>query len=462
MNRKKVLRIVLIALGAMLLLMIIGKKAGWFGKNMLPRVSTQKAARRTIVEVITANGKVQPETEVLISPDVSGEIVELYIKEGDEVKEGQLLLKIKPDTYQSFLEQMEAALNTAKANLASSRARLLQMEAQYKQVEQDYNRKKKLWEEKAISDAEYESSQATWEMTRAEMLSAEETVNAARYNVNSATASLKEARENLNKTLIYAPMSGTISQLNVEKGERVVGTMQMPGTEILRIANLSVMEVMVDVNENDIVNVKQGDTALIEIDAYIDQKFKGIVTEIAHSANTVAGTGFTDQVTNFEVKVRILSESYKHLIPPDAPNFYPFRPGMSATVDILTETRNNVIAVPIQAITVRTDSAGNPGEEGNNLEPEEGGDASFKHVSELERKELAPKEVVFVLNGNKVLMKEVKTGIQDNDYIEVMSGIAEGDEVVSAPYNVISRQLKDGMEVQKVEQDKLFEEISKE
>lgn len=461
MKNKKILRYALITVGALLVFVIIGKSAGWFGKGFIIKIATEKPAKRTIVETITANGKIQPETEVKISADVSGEIVELYIKEGQEVKQGDLLLKIKPDIYVSALDRMEAALNSAKSNLANAKARLLQVKAQFTQTELSFNRTKKLYDQNAISQAEYENALSSYEVSKAEVKSAEENVNSANYQVNSSEASLKEAKENLNKTTIYAPIGGTISKLNVEKGERVVGTMQMAGTEILRIANLNHMEVLVNVNENDIVNVKLGDTALIEVDAYLQDKFKGTVTEIANSAK-VSGLG-TDQVTNFEVKILILPQSYQKLIPKDDPLFYPFRPGMSATVDIQTQIKQNVLSVPIQAVTVRTDSTGVAvqkdnmvKEDDNGPEPEETDNNKKTKKGEEIIKEAEPREVVFIYKNNEVTMQYVKTGIQDNSYIEILEGLTDSAEIVTAPYGAISKQLKNKQKVEKVKKEDLF------
>lgn len=422
----------------------IGKRAGWFGKAEIYKVSVEKVTKRTITEIITANGKIQPETEVKISADVSGEIVELHIKEGEEVKKGQLLLKIKPDIYISTIERMEASVNSAKANLANAKARKSQVEAQFIQSEQTYNRSKQLYDKNAIAKSEYENALSSFDVAKAEVDAAKQTVLASEFAVNSAEASLKEANENLQKTAIYAPIDGTISMLNVELGERVVGTIQMAGTEILRIANLNIMEVKVDVNENDIVRVGLGDTALIEVDAYLNQKFKGIVTEIANSANN-SGIIATDQITSFDVKIRILQESYSHLIKDTIKRTYPFRPGMSAGVDIQTETRYNVLSIPIQSVTTRVDTIKNSvemiGERANKISDNE-----------------QIVEIVYVYNNEIVNSKTIKTGIQDNNYIEVIEGLEENAEVVSAPYSTISKKLKDNLKVIKVEKDKLFEE----
>ncbi len=429
MKRKKILKYFLIVAVLLIIFAFVGKRVGWFGKSKIYKVSCEKAEMRTIVETITANGKVQPETEVKISPDVSGEIVELYINEGDEVNKGDILLKIKPDIYLSNLDRVKASLNSAKAQLS-------QAEAQFIDKENSYNRSKILWDKKAISKSEFETAEAAWKIAKAN-------VDAAKFSIKSAEASLKEARENLIKTSIYAPMSGTISMLNVEKGERVVGTAQFTGTELLRIANLNLMEVKVDVNENDIVRVSLGDTSVIEIDAYIEHKFKGIVTEIANSANITGIT--TDQVTSFDVKIHILQDSYKNLIENSdsiAKIYYPFRPGMSATVDIQTHTKLNALSIPIQSVTTRTDTS----------------DAFAMSNSNEDNTDEPVKEIVFMYKDGKVYSKEVTTGIQDNNYIEVLTGLTKEDEVVVAPYSAISKKLKDAMEVSKVKKEDLFEE----
>ena len=279
-------------------------------------------------------------------------------------------------------------------------------------------------------------------------------MNSARFTVMSSEASLRESRENLSKTSIYAPMSGTISRLNVEVGERVLGTIQMSGTELMRIADLNKMEVKVDVNENDIVRVEHLDTAIIEVDAYLGKKFKGLVTEIANSAS-VTGAG-TDEVTNFEVKVLILKDSYAELIPKDKPNYYPFRPGMSATADIQTNTKHGVLSVPIQAITTRTDSTGVAINKGNGMQTDEEVAEETQKKEKSTKKEAEPIEVVFILEGNKAIMKKVKTGIQDDNFIEIIEGISDSTEVITAPYSVISKKLKNDMKVEKVDKEKLF------
>lgn len=419
MKNNKILKILLPVVVVLLILAVIGKKQGWFGKAVMVKVAVENAERRTIVETITANGKIQPEKEVKLTPDVSGEIVQLTVMEGDQVEKGQLLLRIKPDTYISQRDRSMAAISSA-------RARLAQAEAQFIQAELSFKRNKQLFAEQTISQSDFEQAQATYAVARAE-------VDAAKFSVTSAEASLKEANENLVKTSIYAPMSGTISMLLVELGERVAGTNLMAGTEMLRVADLSRMEAQVEVNENDIVRVKLGDTAVIEVDAYLDKKFRGVVTEIANSAKTTGVSA--DQVTNFDVKILILPESYKSLTDGGVKN--PFRPGMSATVDIETEVRDSVIAVPIQSVTTRTDTTNFTG----------------KSKSDEEIRTL-----VFVTDGKYALARDVKTGIQDNTYIEIMSGVEPDERVISAPFSAISKKLSDSTLVEILKKEELFRE----
>lgn len=432
-------RKILVYLGIILLVLIVfalvGKSAGWLGKSITYEVTTDKVAIRNITEIITANGKIQPETEVKITPDVSGEIVELLVNDGDKVKRGQLLLKIKPDNYISARDRAQASLNAARADLANAKALLAQVEARFEQARLAFERSEKLWKERTISRSEWESAQASYNVARAEVTAGEQRVASAEYYVHSAEATLKEANENLIKTSIYAPIDGTVTTLQVEKGERVVGTEMMSGTEMLRVADLSRMEVLTEVNENDIVRVSLYDSANIEVDAFPDRIFRGIVSEIANSA-TLTGTA-TDQVTNFEVKILLLEESYKDLITERNPQ--PFRPGMSASVDILTESKSNVPAVPLQAVTTMADSL----LKGDSLRAS----AVSKEI----------KEVVFVYDRGKAVANVVTTGIQDNEYIEILSGIEVGTEVVTAPYNVIKNKLKNGASLKKVSSDELIE-----
>jgi RND family efflux transporter, MFP subunit len=417
MKNKKFLRILIIAVVALLIFAIVGKKAGWFGKAVTVKVAVEYSEKRTITETITANGKIQPEHEVKITPDVSGEIVELTVKEGDHVEKGQLLLRIKPDIYISQKDRSEAAISSARARLAQS-------EAQFTQADLSFKRTKQLYEQQTISKSEYEQAEASYNVAKSE-------VDASNFSVVSAEASLKEANENLVKTSIYAPMTGTISMLLVELGERVAGTNLMAGTDIMRVADLSMMEAQVEVNENDIVRVSLGDTANIEVDAYLDQKFKGVVTEIANSAKTTGVSA--DQVTNFDVKIRMLPSSYEKLL---AENKNPFRPGMSATVDILTVTRQGIITVPIQAVTTRTDTT--------------------KSSTKVTKEDV--RTIVFTTDGKYAFAKDVKTGIQDNNNIEITEGLTDSVKIISAPFSAISKKLKDSTLIEVVKKENLYKE----
>lgn len=456
MKRKKIIRISIIAGLALIILLAVAKKMGWIGESKTEKIAVEKTEKRTIIETVSASGKIQPEVEVKISPDVSGEVVELYVKEGDKVKKGDLLAKINPDIYVSNLDRMVATLNAQKASQSNAKARLAQVRAQFINAEATFRRNETLYKENVISQSEYDAAKAAYDVAREEVSAAEESFRAAQYTVSSYQASVKEASDNLKKTSIFAPVDGTISSLSIEKGERVVGTSQFAGTEIMRIANLSEMEVSVSVNENDIVRVNLGDTALVEVDAYLNRKFKGIVTEIANSASVSGLT--TDQVTNFDVKIRILRDSYEDLIPEDKPNLSPFRPGMSATVDIQTETQYEVLSVPIQSVTTREDTLKKK-EKKKEAEGQVRQEGDMEVVVLKDEKASADLvEYVFVYHDGKVEMRKVKSGIQDNTYIQILEGLKEGDEVVSAPYTAITRKLKDGMKVSKVDKKELFKE----
>lgn len=428
-KRNRLLPLAIVVLVLIIVFLVIGKKAGWIGSDLTVSVLAQKAEARTITEQITANGKIQPRTEVKISPDVSGEIIELYVEEGNQVNLGDPLMVIKPDMYISALNRAEAALNSARARLAQAEAQLIERQLAFKRAEQ-------LYSSQTIPQSDFESAQAGFKVAESE-------VKAAQYSVKSAEATVAEAREQLTKTRVFAPITGTISRLNVEKGERVVGTGMYAGTETMVIADLDKMEVRVDVNENDIVKVSMGDTALIQVDAYLNRKFKGVVTEIANSARTTGAT--TDQVTNFEVRILLLQQSYSDLIDSAMQRIYPFRPGMSATVDILTNTRTNVITVPVQAVTTRVE------------ETRRGGQAESGNVAARDEKQ----EVIFRIQDGRARKVIVKTGIQDKNYIEVTEGISEGDEIVTGPFNVVSRTLNDSMLVKVVSEEELFKVTKK-
>jgi len=453
-TKKRIIWILIIFVGVALIAGIIAKKKGLIGKAEVTKVATEKVTKRTIIEVVSANGKIAPEFEVKLSPDVSGEVIELYVKEGDLIKAGQLLAKINPEIYLSNYDRTIASLNTSQANLANSKAQLAQVKSQFINAKSSYDRNEKLHSQKTISDAEYETSKANYEVALAQVEAGEESVKAAAFNVKNAEAGVKESKENLSKTSIYAPVAGTVSKLNIEKGERVAGASQFgSGTEILRIANLLTMEVKVSVNENDIVRVALNDTALVEVDAYLNRKFKGIVTEISTSANTVGVSA--DQVTNFDVKIRLLLDSYKDLITAIKPNDSPFRPGMSATVDIQTASRINVLTLPIQAITSRADTT-------KTAAPKVEKKAEQTQDSEKTKKKVeVVQEYVFMYDNGIAKIMKVKTGIQDNMYIQIIEGLKEGQEIITAPYRAVSKKLKDGDKVKKVEAKDLYTEESK-
>lgn len=414
---KIILGIVVIGLA----LMLIGTSMGWFGeRDNSKQVTTKNVLVKDIIETVSATGKIQPEVEVKISSEVSGEILELPFKEGQQVKKGDLLVRVNPDLIQS-------ALNRSQASYQNVRANLEQAEATLKQAKADYSRNKSLFEKGVISKADWDRAVANYETAKAGKSS-------AYYSVQSAAATVNEARDNLTRTTIYAPMSGTISMLNVELGERVVGTQQMAGTEILRVANLNNMEVEVDVNENDIVKVSIGDSTIVEVDAYLKKEFKGIVTEIANSA---AGNLAADQVTNFKVKVRILEESYADLTEGKPESYSPFRPGMTATVDIITKSKKDALTVPISAIVIKTaaDTVASKKPYSKGVE------VSYDESSEKEEEKL---ECVFVDNNGKAKLQVVKTGIQDDTNIEIIEGLTKDDKIITGPYNLVSKTLKAG------------------
>ena len=419
----KTVKIIIGVVVIVLVLLVAGSKMGWFGKKgNFKSVTVKEVTLQDIVETVSATGKIQPEVEVKISSEVSGEILDLPFKEGQEVKEGDLLVRINPDLIQS-------AVNRSQASYQNVRAGLEQAEANLKQAKADYERNKSLFDKGVISKADWDRSIAAYETAVASK-------NSAYYNVQSAAATVNEAKDNLGRTTIYAPMNGTISKLNVERGERVVGTQQMAGTDILTVANLNNMEVEVDVNENDIVKVEIGDSTIVEVDAYLKKEFKGVVTEIANSAE---GSLTADQVTNFKVKVRILEESYKDLTEGKPETYSPFRPGMTATVDIITSQRKNAIAVPISAIVIKTDTSS---------VKKPFGKSEFEDDSISSEEEKF--ECVFVEANGKAKLKVVKTGIQDDTNIEITSGLTEDDKIITGPYNVVSKTLNPGdlLEVQ--------------
>ena len=402
--------------------LIILSKTGIIGnKDKGTEVEIAQVIPTTIVETVSATGKIQPEIEVKISSEVSGEIISLNVKEGQVVKKGDLLVKINPDLYTS-------GYNRSVSNLSGTRANLSQADASFKESKSNYDRNKTLFEKGIISKSDWDKATASYEVAKA----AKQT---AYFNVQSASATVNEAKDNLGRTTIYAPADGTISMLNVELGERVLGTQQMTGTEILRVANLNNMEVEVDVNENDIVKIKVGDEANVEVDAYLKKQFKGIVTSISNSASSALTA---DQVTNFKVKIRILKESYQDLLEGKPEAYSPFRPGMTATVDIITQTKSNVLSVPISSVVIKSDTA------------------AVKEIKVVdlneEQKGAAPKsdkkfECVFVKVGDKAKIRIIKTGIQDDANIEVLTGLKKGDVVITGPYSTVTKDLNSGDKV---------------
>ena len=427
-------RNILFALGGLILVSVLI----YIGKNRSRgelEVNVGKVENRTIISTVSANGKIRPEAEVKISADVSGEITELYIEEGDTVKEGQLLLKINPDLYLTSRDRARAGVSSSQSNLKTSQAQLTQAQARLTEQEAAYARNKQLYTDKVLSQAEYDVAKSAYAIAQSEVKAAQERISAARFGIQNSQATLTEANKTLGRTSIYAPSNGVVSALNNEKGERVVGTAQMAGTEIMVISNFNNMEVIVDVNENDILQVKKGDTALVEVDAYSDRKFKGIVTEISKSANSSGVQMSTDQVTNFEVKIRLLKSSYVDLLEVSTA---PFLPGMSANVEIQTLVKNNIPCLPIEAVGTRVQ------EDTANISTEE----------ELD-------EVVFSISQNKAVLNIVKTGIQDSRYIEIREGLKVGDEVIVGPYDAVSKKLDNDQKI-KITEKKVMNKLEAE
>ncbi|MGV3765493.1 MAG: efflux RND transporter periplasmic adaptor subunit [Chitinophagaceae bacterium] len=449
MNKK--LRWIIIIIVALIVLLIVLKKAGVLGKDEGTKVSAEKAAPRTIIESVNASGKVYPEIEVKVSPDISGEITELTVQEGDSVRKGQVLARIYADIYTTQRDQAAANVTQQLASVQNAKAQLAGQKAAMEQAKAAYDRQKTLLDQKVISRSEFETAQSAY-------LSAEATYNAALQGIRSSEASVLNAQaqlsgadKNLGRTTIVAPMDGVVSLLAVKKGERVVGTAQMAGTEMMRIADMNTIEVQVDVSENDIPKVHLGDSAIVEVDAYTNRKFKGIVTQIASSTTTATSTASTNEVTNYKVHVRLLPETYKDLMDPSRPKSFPFRPGMSASADIQTKRIDNVLSVPINAVTTREKGSDKPSEKKKEENSEEQGNADMVVSDD-------PDEVVFVRQADNTVKKiVVKTGIQDINYIQVTSGLKGGEEVITGPYSTVSKTLRDGMKVNVVPKDKLFE-----
>ena len=389
-------------------------------------VAVEQAQFRSLTESVSANGKIYPFKEVKLSLELPGEVSNIYIQEGDSVVNGDLLLEIEADNYIASVSQSNAAYNQALANLSTSKARLSQAEAQFKIIETDYNRKKQLFENEIISAVEYEASQSQYFSALGEKEAAFQAVEGGNYQVQSAQAGLQQTQENLSRTRLYAPMDGIISKLNVEKGEKVVGTAQMAGTELVTVADFKEMELKIEVGENEVLQISKGDTALIEVDAYLGEEILGLVNQVAYSSNAL----IDQQVTKFEVKITLIKSSYEKLITEE--RLLPFRPGMSATAEVITQRKDHILCVPIQCVTLR----------------------DLNEEDDFEEKT----PVVFVHKDGQVFLKEVTTGIQDDTYIEILGGIEEGEEVVSAPFKAISKELENEKLVKVVSEDELYEE----
>lgn len=449
MNKK--LLWIIIALVVLIVALIGLKKAGVIGKEEGIKVTSEKAALRTIIETVNASGKVYPEIEVKVSPDISGEIVELNVNEGDSVRKGQVLARIYADIYLTQRDQVAAGVNQSKAQLSNSTASLAGLKAALDNLKNTYERQKKLYNEKVVSRAEFETSEQNYLTAQANYNAAREGLKSSEASIQSAQAQLQKADKDLSRTVIVSPMNGMISLMNVKKGERVAGNSFNVGTEMMRVADMRSIEVRVDVGENDIPKVKLGDTAVVEVDAYTNRKFKGLVYKIANpSTSGLTTSNSSAEVTNYKVHIRLLPESYKDLVA--AGKGFPFRPGMSASADIQTRTKQNVLSVALNAVTTRDKNGDTaPGDKKDDKKPQE----ETKSASADDGIE----EVVFVLQkDNKVKKVKVKTAIQDLNYIEILEGLKAGDEVITGPYSIVSKTLKDGNLVTVVPKDKLFEE----
>lgn len=448
------------ALVLVIIALVILKKTGVVGKEEAVKVATEKIMKRTIIETVSASGKVYPEDERKVSSDVSGEVVEMLVEEGDSVRKGQVLAKVFADVLTSDRDRAASIVNQQQAQVDNTEASLASFEARLNQAKQNYDRQKKLYDDKVISKSEFETAESSYLTAKADLNAAKQTIRSGKASVQSAQASLTAANKNLSRTTVVAPMNGIVSLLAVKKGERVAGNSFSLGTEIMRVADMSKIEVRVDVGENDVPKVKVGDSAIIEVDAYNDRKFKGVVTKISSSSTSAqtVSTSTTD-VTNYKVYIRIDPASYADLIDPAKGKNLPFRPGMSASADIMTTKNENVLAVPILAVTTRDK---NEKQTQTKVKAEQdkkkaqGQDASSTDNALLTDD---MQEVVFIMAADGTVKKvAIRTNIQDNEYIEVMGGLKEGDEVVSAPYNTISKTLKDGMKVKVVPKDKVYED----
>ncbi|MBD0276464.1 MAG: efflux RND transporter periplasmic adaptor subunit [Flavisolibacter sp.] len=450
----KTVKWILITMGTLIVLLVVGKFL--FGsQNEGVKVTAEKAAKRTIVETVNASGKIYPEVEVKISPDISGEIVELNVQEGDSVKKGQVLARIYADIYSSQRDEAAARVSQSQATVANSRAALDALKAQLEQDRLTYDRHKQLFDDKVISRAELEQYETKYRSSQAQYNAAIQNIRSLEAGTQSTKTSLVAANKNLGRTTLTAPMNGVISSLNVKKGERVAGNSFNVGTEMMRVADMSALEVRVDVGENDIVKVNIGDSADVEVDAYNNRKFKGVVTQIASSTikSGIVQAATTNDVTNYEVRIRIDPASYADLMDPSKPRKFPFRPGMNASADIKTKRQENVLAVPITAVAARVKGSNESIEDKRKAtrKGDEDKTADMDFSDELE-------EVVFVLKGDGMVEKRViTTGIQDISYIQVLSGLNEGEQVITAPYSAISKTLRTGTKVRVVKKEDLFE-----
>lgn len=463
MNKKTVW--ILVSVVALVLALFGLKKAGVIGKSEGLKVTAEKVAARTIIETVNASGNVYPEVEVKVSSDISGEIIELKVEEGDSVRKGQVVARIFADLYTTQRDQVAAGVRQSQAQVENSNAALEALKSAMAQTETQYKRQKQLMEEKVISPYEFEQAENAYNTAKANYNAGLQNIRGNQAAVQSAQANLQRANKDLGRATIVAPMDGVISLLAVKRGERVVGTAQMTGTEMMRIADMKKIEVRVDVGENDIPKVHLGDSALVEIDAYNGRKFKGIVTQIAGSSNTLsnstaAAAASTNDVTNYKVHIRLLPESYADLLADRRPKSLPFRPGMSASADIQTRRHENVLAVPINAVTTREkDSDKSVAQTKSSVD--NAPDADKNNDDENQKKTLAADldEVVFVLSADKTTVSRVKvsTDIQDISYIEVTAGLKAGDEVVTGPYSLVSKTLKNGDKVKVVKKEELFD-----
>jgi HlyD family secretion protein len=419
-------------LGVMLVLIAAGVAYKALQGDDAVLVAVESVTRRSITESVNANGKLYPRQEVKVSADASGEVVALYVQEGDTVRAGQVLARIQPDIYESGVDQAAAAVNISRSNLASGQADMGRLNAQLSQAKQAFERAEQLYTKGIVSKVEFENAQLAYQTAQAGLAAAKQGINASKYSIQNSQAGLRQAKDNLSKTVIVAPIGGVVSKLNVEKGERVVGTMQMAGTELLRIADFGGFEATVKVGESDVLRVSVGDTAMVEVDAYLDKKFVGLVTEVASStAGAMDMASVSDQqVSNYELKIQLLASSYVDLL---EKNPIPFRPGMNCSASIQTETVHDVLSVPLQCITTRND-----------------GDDSMKTTKEY-------KEQVLAVKDGKVSLVAVKSGIQNSKFIELIEGLDAGAQVVVAPYIAISKTLKNGDKVSVVDKKKLFE-----